>query len=94
MAAVPTRTRTDRIEFRTTPATRQLVDQAVAASGTNLTDFAEQSLLTAAQRVLADREQFLLTAEQAAAWDAINEGPARELPGLRALLDRPSPFRG
>ena len=50
------------------------------------------SLVLAAQRVMADREQFVLAADAAAEWDAINARPARELAGLRGLLDRPSPF--
>ncbi len=87
-----TRARNERIEFRTTPETRRLVERAVQASGTNLTDFAESSLVHAAQRVIADREQFALSARAAAEWEAINARPARELPGLRQLMARPSPF--
>lgn len=86
------RTRDQRIEFRTTSELRDLVDRAVEASGTPLTEFAETSLIAAAQRILADRNQFTLSAEAAAAWDQINARPARELQGLRRLLDRPAPF--
>lgn len=45
-----------------------------------------------ARRVLADRTAFELDAEGQAAWEEINAGPARTLPGLRKLMDRPSPF--
>lgn len=86
------RARSDRIEFRTTAETRRLVDRAVEASGKTLTEFAESSLLLAAQRTLADRELFDLPAEAAAEWEAINRRPARDLPGLRSLLARPTPF--
>lgn len=41
---------------------------------------------------LADRDRFDLDAEAAEAWAAINARPARDLPGLRRLMDRPSPF--
>jgi uncharacterized protein (DUF1778 family) len=92
--ATPARTRDERIEFRTTVEARRLVDRAVAASGTNLTDFAERSLVTAAQRVMADRDRFELPARAGAQWEAINARPARDLPGLRRLLQRPSPFDG
>lgn len=71
---------------------RRLVERAVEASGSNLTDFAESSLVLAAQRVMADREQFVLPERAAAEWDAINSLPARELPGLRKLMARSSPF--
>jgi hypothetical protein len=42
--------------------------------------------------VVADRDQFDLDAEALAAWEAINARPARDLPGLRRLMERPSPF--
>lgn len=87
-----TRARGERIEFRTTPEVRHLIERAVEASGSNLTDFTESSLVLAAQRVLADREQFVLSEHAASEWEAINSRPARELPGLRRLVARPSPF--
>jgi len=86
------RARDERIEFRTTSETRRLVERAVQASGSNLTDFAGSSLVLAAQRVMADRERFVLSERAAAEWEAINSRPARELPGLRELMARPSPF--
>lgn len=90
--STPTRARGERIEFRTTPQVRRLVERAVEASGSNLTDFAEASLVQAAQRVMADRTQFVLSDEAAREWDAINDRPTRDLPGLRRLIERPSPF--
>jgi uncharacterized protein (DUF1778 family) len=88
----PARARDDRIEFRTSPDTRQLINRAVAASGSTLTQFAETSLTLAAQQVLADRDRFVLTGDALEEWEAINAAPARNLPGLRRLFDRPSPF--
>ena len=92
--SAPPRARGERIEFRTTPQVRRLVERAVEASGSNLTDFAEASLVQAAQRVMADRTQFVLSEDAAREWDAINDRPARDLPGLRRLMERPSPFDG
>lgn len=86
------RARGERIEFRTTSEVRRLVERAVEAAGTNLTDFAEGSIILAAQRIMADRERFDLPDDAAAEWEAINARPARELPGLRRLMARPSPF--
>jgi len=90
--ATTARTRGERIEFRTTPEVRRLVERAVEAADSNLTDFAEASLLHAAQRVMADRDRFLLSDRAAAEWDAVNARRARDLPGLRRLMERPSPF--
>ncbi len=88
------RARDDRIEFRTTRATRAVIERAVEASDMSLTEFAETNLVLAAERVLADRERFSLSAEAAAEWESINTRPARELAGLRRLMERPSPFEG
>jgi len=88
----PGRTRDDRIEFRTTSASRAVIERAVEASHTNLTEFAETNLVLAAERVLADRDRFSLSADAAEEWESINARPARELAGLRRLMERPSPF--
>lgn len=78
------RRRSRRIEVRATPEDRALIDRTVAAAGTSVT--------AAARQVLADRIEFVLPPEAAGAWEAINERSARDLPGLRELMRRPSPF--
>lgn len=80
------------MELRTTPDERDLIDRAVAASDTDVTEFVVRSAVAAARRVLADRDRFELNAKAVEAWDALNARPARELPGLRRLMARPSPF--
>lgn len=92
MVAAETRRRNRRLELRTTPAERDLIDRAVAVSGTDLTEFVVVHAVDAARCVLSDRSQFELDAGAVAAWDAINARPARDLPGLRRLMQRPSPF--
>lgn len=87
-----TRKRNRRLELRTTPEERDLLDRAVAATGTDVTDFVISHASEAARRVLADRERFVLEPEAARAWEAINSRPARDIPGLRRLMQRPSPF--
>lgn len=87
-----TRLRSERLEVRTTKDERVLIDRAVAEQGTDLTEFVISNLTVAAQRVLADRPAFALDAKSAAAWDAINRRRTRDLPGLRRLMQRPSPF--
>ena len=85
------RRRSQRIEVRATPEDRALIDRAVAAAGTSVTAFVLSSVTTAARQVLADRTEFVLSSEAADAWEAINARPARDLPGLRELMQRPSP---
>lgn len=89
-----TRVRDRRLEVRTTAAERDLIDRAAQAEGTDLTSFVVAHLTDAARRVLADRDHFTLDPAAAAEWDRINDEPARDLAGLRRLLERPSPFAG
>jgi len=92
MSTTERRQRSRRLELRTTPDERDLIERAVAAADTDLTDFVVGNAVEAARRVLADRESFDLDAKALAEWEAINDRRARELPGLRRLMKRPSPF--
>lgn len=86
------RRRSRRLELRMTPEERELVDRAVEASGVGLTDFVVDTVVIAAQQILADRTRFVLHEDALAAWEELNARPAREVPGLRRLMERPSPF--
>ena len=86
------RTRSSRLEIRTTSEDRELISRAAAASGTDLTTFVTTHSTNAAREILADRDRFNLSAEAADEWDWINATPAAELAGLRELMARPSPF--
>lgn len=93
MGVTDTRRRSRRMDLRTTPEERDLIDRAVETTGSDLTEFVVSHSVVAAQRVLADRDRFELDSDSLAAWEAINARPARDLPGLRRLMQRPSPFR-
>ena len=86
------RRRSRRMDLRTTPEERELIDRAVRVTGTDLTDFVVTHAYDAARRVLADRDSFDLDAAALEEWEAINARRAREVPGLRQLMQRPSPF--
>lgn len=92
MASTETRRRSRRLEVCTTPEERELIDTAVVASRTDMTDFVVGNVVDAARRVLADRDRFELDARAVAEWDSINAREARDLPGLRRLMERPAPF--
>lgn len=85
-------TRSSRIELRATEADRELIVRAAEACQMKISEFAMPHLVTEARRVLADRTQFALGPTAWAAWEQINDRPARELPGLRKLMEHPSPF--
>jgi uncharacterized protein (DUF1778 family) len=88
----PARTRSKRIEVRTTPEERALIDRAASIAGTDITTFVIGHLVDAARRVLADRDHFVLSEQARAEWDKINQRTARDLPGLRRLMRRKPPF--
>lgn len=92
MSTTERRRRSRRMDLRTTPEERDLIDRALEATGGDLTEFVVSHSVAAAQRVLADRDHFELDSEALKAWEAINARPARSLPGLRRLMKRPSPF--
>ena len=94
MSATEARRRSCRLELRTTPDERDLIGRAAAASATGLTKFVVGSAVAAARHVLADRDLFELDPAAVGAWEAMNARPARDLPGLRRLMERPSPFAG
>lgn len=80
------------MELRTTPAERELIERAVAATETDLTEFVVTNAVDAARRVLADRDHFELDADALERWRQVNARRARDLPGLRRLMERSSPF--
>ena len=84
--------KTSRIELRATEDDRDLLDRAATALGTDRSSFLLAQGRLAAQRVLADRQHFLLDEGAQQEWERINSRPARSLPGLSRLLERPSPF--
>jgi uncharacterized protein (DUF1778 family) len=63
------------------------IRRAAAASGVSMTAFVERAASAAADAVLADRREFLLSSED---WDrfvAELDRPARDLPELRRGLE-------
>ncbi len=94
MATTESRRRSRRLELRTTADERDLIDRAAAVAGSDLTEFVVTNAVDAARRLLAARERFELDEGAIEQWEALNARPARDLPGLRRLMDRPSPFAG
>ena len=86
------RRRNRRMDLRTTTEERELIDRAVRASGTDLTDFVITHASDAARRLLADRDHFDLDPVAPKQWEDVNSQPSRDLPGLRRLMQRPTPF--
>ena len=84
--------KTSRIQLRATEDDRNLLYQAATALCTDRSSFLLAQGRLAAQRVLADRQHVPLDEGAQQEWERINSRPARSLPGLMRLLERPSPF--
>lgn len=70
----------------------EIVRAASTAAGTSYSHFVREAAVTEAQRILADRTEFLLDEEE---WRQLNElldRPPRVPSGLRDLFSRPSVF--
>lgn len=81
-----------RINLRASARQELLLKQAAAASDRTMTDFVLESAVLEAERVLADRRWFLISDEQWDEFQHLLEQPVRDLPRLRGLLAKPSPF--
>ena len=84
--------RNSRIELRASEADRALIIRAAEASDVKLNEFAVSRLVSESRRVLADRREFVLSADAWAEWERINARAARDVPSLHRLLERPTPF--
>ena len=85
----PHEPRSERIDIRTTPTVKRLLQQAAAASHKHVSEFLLEQGVAAAAGTLADRRLFLL---DKARWqdflDAL-ELPAKDRPRLKRLLTEP-----
>ena len=82
----------ERWDFRVAPETDRLVRKAAEAAERTLTDFVVDAAVVEAERLLADRTQFVLGAER---WDRFVElldRSPQENPGLEKLFATPSIF--
>jgi uncharacterized protein (DUF1778 family) len=84
--------RQSRINLRASARQEQLLKQAAAATDRTMTDFVLETAVVEAERVLADRRWFLIDDERWDEFQRLLDQPARDLPKLRALLAKPSPF--
>lgn len=81
-----------RINLRGTSAQLGSIKRAAESSQKSLTEFILESAATAAERVLADRREFILDAKAWKAFQAALERPAILKPRLQTLLGEADPF--
>lgn len=78
--------------FRVAPTADRIVRQAAESAHRTLTEFVVDAALMEAERVLADRTQFVLARAQWDSFVAILDRSPQDNPGLKELFSRPSVF--
>ena len=84
--------RSERIDIRTSPTVKKLLQQAASFDHKNVSEFLLEHGLNAAKETLADRKLFVLDDEQ---WDAFQKAlnsPSLDKPRLKKLLSEPGVF--
>lgn len=89
---VPTTIKDARWNLRVTPDADSLVRWAASLSSTNLTEFVMQAAVGEAERLLADRNRFVLDDERWKQFVVMLDRPARDNPGLAKLFSGPDVF--
>jgi uncharacterized protein (DUF1778 family) len=84
-------TKTQRVHLRVAASDDELFRSAAAVSHESLSEFLVESGRERAERILADRTRFVLTASQWRAFTKALDRPARELPAAVELFRRPRP---
>ena len=80
--------RSERVDLRMTPAAKQTLQRAAAATNKTLTEFLLDTGLNAALDTLADRRVFLLDKKRWEAFMSALAAPPKNNPRLRKLLAR------
>jgi uncharacterized protein (DUF1778 family) len=85
-------TRTEKLDLRLTPEAKRTLTAAAHAERRSLSDFVLASALGRAEEALSDRRVFNLSPEDWNAFVTALDAPPRDMPRLRALLNKPSVF--
>lgn len=82
--------KSERIEVRTTPSTKALLNRAASFSHKNVTEFLLEAGIAAAEEALIDRRLFLLDDARWAEFQAALDRPVVTKPRLARLLTEKS----
>ena len=84
--------RTEKLDLRLTPAAKQALQAAAAATSRSVSEFVLESALARAEETLPDQQRFGLDSERWAAFQAALDAPPRPLPRIARLMEEPSVF--
>jgi uncharacterized protein (DUF1778 family) len=82
--------KSERIEVRTTPSMKALLQQAASSSHKNVTEFLLEAGIKAAEEALLDRRVFRVDEAQWQAFQEILDRPVTHKPALAKLLSEKS----
>lgn len=81
-----------RFDLRATEEDAGLIRQAAVVAGQSLSEFAVESMVVQAERVLAEQSRFVLDAKRSEQFHKIMGRPAVSHPKLRQLLSTSTPL--
>lgn len=81
-----TEAKSERIEVRTTPSMKALLQRAATSSHKSVTEFLLEAGIKAAEEALVDRRTFGLDGVQWQAFQKVLNRPVKRTPGLAKLL--------
>lgn len=84
--------KSERIDIRTTPRVKRVLQDAAAAKNKTVTEFMLDVALTEAAELHANQRLFVLDGQQWDAFMAALDAPAKPRPRLEALLREPGVF--
>lgn len=82
--------RTEKLDLRLTASAKQKLQAAAEAKHCSVTEFVMRSAIDRADEVLSDQRRFFVNEEQWQAFQAALDGPPREIPRMRRLLNEAS----
>lgn len=84
--------KSERIDIRTTPTAKAILQQAAASMHKSVSEFLLDSGLSKATETLADQRLFALNDKQWETFKKALDAPPEERPELKKLLQTPSVF--
>lgn len=81
-----------RFSIRASATQKRVIAEAARIRDTTISDFVLEQSLTAAQQVIADQVHFRLSRKQWKEFCNALDAPAKPIPALRKLLNKPSLF--
>jgi uncharacterized protein (DUF1778 family) len=81
--------KTERHEFRLTPAQKEIIARAAAINGKNVSDFILESAVLSAEMAILEQRVFLVSGQEFAWWEELLVAEPKSNPGLDRLLEKP-----